>query len=279
MAFINFASISDPDANFAQYAWVRAVKGDTIRRIAQKRGRPDQVDRIVQLNKGRDVLPHPKHKPHQKVPPKPTLRNAMQPLRPGASIRVPGTMVQGFFFSVAAGDKPPVIKKGYANFDKVVVPGRTGITRFLDYDPIEIDLAVAFEAFGDEGPGAGYIGGQGSIEDRITALERMAGRGTYPGAGYGPPAVVAVSTTDTIGGPLIPLIPYAYQWTPDHRNAPQFRVTNIAWDDSPDVMRNNAGYRVRQRAVVTITQYTPLVFVQQSLSQRAKQKVSTKAKK
>ena len=105
----------------------------------------------------------------------------------------------------------------------------------------------------------------------------MAGRGLYPGAGYGPPAVIVVNTTNN-NGSIIPLIPLAYQWTPQHQNAPQFRITAIAWDDSPDVLRNDDGYRVRQRATVTITQYTPLVFIQRSLAQRAKRKVSTKTK-
>jgi hypothetical protein len=267
---INFGSVSDPDADYSKYIWVRAVKGDTVRRIAQKRSHPEWAATILRLNLGRDVLPHPKRKPHQKVPPVPKLRNITQPLRPGAAIKLPGTMAQGFFFAVHCGDKPPVIKKGYANFDKVVVPGRTGINRFLDYDPIEMDIAISFEAFGQQGPGAGYVGGQGSIEDRIQMLERMAGRGEYPGAGYGPPAVIVVNTTDNAGA-IIPLIPLSYQWTPRHQNAPQFRITNIAWDDSTDVLRNDDGYRVRQRATVTVTQYTPLIFVQRSLAQRAKQ--------
>jgi hypothetical protein len=62
----------------------------------------------------------------------------------------------------------------------------------------------------------------------------------------------------------------AYQWSQQNQNAPQFRVTNLAWEDSADTSRNDAGYRVRQKATVTLTQYTPLVFVSRSLTQRAK---------
>lgn len=275
--YVNFGTVSDPDADYSKYTWVRARKGDTIRKIAGRRSHPEKADTVLKLNLGRDVLPHPKRKPHQKVPPTPKLRNVTQPLRAGASIKLPGTMAQGFFFQVTCGEKPPVVKKGYANFDKVVVPGRTGIERFLDYDPIEMDIAIAFEAFGAEGPNAGTIPQQGSIEQRIQILERMAGRGTYPGSGYGPPAVIVVNTTND-AGQIIPLIPLQYQWTRQHQNAPQFRITGIAWEDSADVLRNDAGYRVRQRAVVTVTQYTPLVFVQRSMAQRAKQKTSTHKK-
>ena len=268
--FVNFGSVSDPDADYSQYVWVRATRAmNTIAKIAAVRSRPEMATTILNLNLGRDVLPHPRRKPHHKVPPTPKLRNAKQTLRVGASIKLPGTMAPGFFFQVRCGEKPPVIKKGYANFDKVTVPGRTGLSRFVDYDPIEMEIAIQFDAFGEEGPNPGFIGGQGSIEDRIQILERMAGRGIYPGAGYGPPAVVVVSTTDDRGQP-IPLIPMAYQWSQQNQNAPQFRVTNLAWEDSADTSRNDAGYRVRQKATVTLTQYTPLVFVSRSLTQRAK---------
>jgi hypothetical protein len=190
------------------------------------------------------------------------------------SIRLPGTMAQGFFFQVLAGDKPPVVKKAYAEFDTVKVPGRVALNRFLGYPPIEIDLDIQFEAFGQEGSNPGFIPNQGGIEDRITMLERMGGRGLYPGSGFGPPAVIVVNTTDNAGN-IVPLIPVAYQWTPQHQNAPQFRVTNVAWGDA---LRNAAGYRVRQPATVTVTQYTPLVFVQRSVAARF-QSIATSKKK
>jgi hypothetical protein len=276
LQLINFASVADPDATYSKYIWVRAQgTRDTIKAIAARRSQPELAGAILQLNLGRDVLPHPKRKPHQKVPPVPKLKSITQILRSNASIRLPGTMAQGFFFSVRAGEKPPVIKKAYAEFDTVSVPGRVALNRFLGYPPIEIDLDIHFEAFGQEGANAGYVTGQGSIEDRIVALERMAGRGLYPGAGFGPPAVIVVNTTDNAGN-IVPLIPVAYQWTPQHQNAPQFRITNIAWDDA-DQLRNQAGYRVRQKATVTITQYTPLVFVQRSTATRFQMGASKKS--
>jgi len=270
--YINFISTSDPDANWGKYQWVKARKGDNIQKIANRYLAHNQAGAIVNLNLGRDVLPHPKRKPHHSVPRVPKLTNAKQPLRAGASIKLPGTIAPaGFFFRVRCGDKPPVVKKGYSNWDKVTVPGRTGINRFVDYDPIELEISIQFEAFGndpDDSTSPGYILAQGSIEDRITTLERMAGRGTYPGAGYGPPAVVAVNTTDD-REQLIPLIPMMYQHDPvKNPNAPLFRVTGLTWEDSADTLRNDAGYRVRQRATVILTQYTPLQFSARSLSQR-----------
>ena len=263
--YVNFASVADPDATYSKYIWVRAQgTRDTIKAIAARRSQPELAGAILQLNLGRDVLNHPKRKPHQKAPPVPKLKSITQILRPGVTIKLPGTMAQGFFFQVLAGDKPPVVKKAGAEFDVVRVPGRVALNRFLGYPPIEIDLDIQFEAFGQEGANAGFITGQGSIEDRITALERMTGRGLYPGSGFGPPAVIVVNTTDNAGN-IVPLIPVAYQWTPQHQNAPQFRITNIAWGDA---LRNREGYRVRQPATVTITQYTPLVFVQRSVSTR-----------
>lgn len=264
---VNFASVADPDATYSNYIWVRAQgNNDTIKKIAARRSQPELAAAILQLNLGRDVLPHPRRKPHQKVPPIPTLKSITQVLRPQVTIKLPGTMAQGFFFSVHAGDKPPVVKKAYAEYDTVAVPGRIALNRFLGYPPIEMDIDIQFEAFGDEGNAPGWIMGQGSIEDRITALERMGGRGLYPGSGYGPPAVIVVNTTDNAGN-IVPLIPLAYQWTPQHQNAPMFRITGIVWDDT-DQLRNDAGYRVRQKATVTVTQYTPLVFIQRSVSVR-----------
>jgi hypothetical protein len=275
LQLINFASVADPDATYSKYVWVTARGAhDTIKAICGRRSQPEMAGAVLKLNLGRDVLPHPRRKPHHKVPPIPKLKSITDRLRPGVSIRLPGTMAQGFFFSVRAGDKPPDVKKAYAEFDTVSVPGRVALNRFLGYPPIQIDLDIQFDAFGQEGPNAGYVAQQGTIEDRITALERMAGRGLYPGAGFGPPAVIVVNTTDDKGA-IVPLIPVAYQWTPQHQNAPAFRITNIAWGDA---LRNQAGYRVRQPATVTITQYTPLVFVQRSVSTRFQMAATPKKK-
>lgn len=262
---ITFASEVDPDAHYHRYIWVRTTKTtNTVRKLCSVRGHPEWAKEVLQLNIGRDVLVHPHRKPHQKVGRVPKLRNITQQMRIGVQLRLPGTMAQGFFFSVTAGDTPPVLKKGYGKYDVVDVPGRIGISRFLGYDPLTYDVPIQFEEYGT--PGAT------DIETRIIDLERMAGRGDYPGAGVGPPAVIRVSVTDNQGN-IVPLMPPDYQWSLRHQNAPLWRITNITWDDK-DAFRNESGYRVRQKATVEITEYTPLVYVQRSVAQRARVKAS-----
>lgn len=265
--YISFAAELDPDANYSQYIWVRAQgKADTIRKIAARRGHPEWAQDILTLNKGRDVLPHPKRKPHTKTPPIPKLRAITQVLRPNVTIRLPGTMKQGEYLNVHAGDKPPHITAGYAKYEVVDVPGRVGLNKFDGYDPISIDIPIQFE---------NYAAAEGGvIETNIQILERMAGRGDYPGAAYGPPAVIRVSATDTAGN-IVPLLPPNYQWSPQNQSAPLFRISGIDWDDNP--LRNATGYRIRQAATVTIAQYTPLVFITRSVTQRAKAKPKKKA--
>lgn len=256
---VTFAAEVDPDAHYSRYVWVRARgKNDTIHAIAARRGHPELAAEILKLNKGADVLPHPKRKPHQKAPPIPRLRTIKQKLRPNAPIRLPGTMKTGEFLSVHAGDQAPTVKAGYAKYDTVDVPGRLGISRFLGYDPIALDIPIQFEGY--TVPGAGV-----AIERDIQILERLAGRGDYPGAALGPPAVVRISVTDSHGN-VLPLIPPDYQWSAQHQHAPLFRISGISWDQG--ALRTISGYRLRQSAVITATQYTPLVFVQRSVAQR-----------
>jgi len=268
LQLINFSSLADPDATYSHYTWATAQgHQDTIKKMAARRGQPELADIILRLNLGRDVLPHSRPKPHQRRPPTPKLKSTTHYLRPGARIKLPGTMRPGFYFSVLAGDKPPVIKKAYAEFDVVAVPGRVGINRFLGYPPIEMDIDIQFSSATDMGGShAGAYHGRASIEQRITTLERMAGRGRFQGSGFGPPAVIVVSTTNDAGD-IVPLIPFAYQWTPQHPNAPAFRITAIAWDDA-DVMRNESGFRTRQKATITLTEYTPLRFIHRSTAVR-----------
>jgi hypothetical protein len=255
---ITFGVWSDPDSKTRKYVWVRASRNETIKQMAARRGHTSEVATIVQLNKGRDVLPHPKRKPHHSAPPVPKLRTATQHLRAGARIKLPGNMGPGSYFSVNAGAEPPLVKAGYAKYDVVDIPGRIGLNRFLGYDPIAVDIAVQFE---------NYAAGEGAqIEQNIRTLERMAGRGDYPGAAVGPPAVVSVSASDAQGNP-VPLLPPDYQWFPNHQNAPLFRITAIAWDAG--ALRNDAGFRTRQTGTITITQYTPVEYVERSVSRRA----------
>jgi hypothetical protein len=264
---ITFASVLDPDAHYAAFVWIRAKHGDTLARIARRRGHPEWAPQILKLNLGRDVLPHPKRRPHHPAPPIPKLRNIKQRLRTNARIKLPGTMGPGYECQVLAGDNPPTVTSGYAKFDTVDVSGRIGINRFLGYDPLELTVPIQFQGFvGDpknRAPGNLPDGG-GSIDQRITILERMAGRGDFPGAGQGPPAVIKVTVTDnTTKASLVPLIPLNLQ-------AMNWRITAIAWD--ANALRNDLGRRVVQTATITLTQYTPTQYVQRSLAQRTRSK-------
>ena len=264
---VTFGAELDPDSSYSRYVWVRARKGDTIHAIAGRRAHPELAADILALNRGADVLPHPTRKPRQKAPPVPKLRTIKQVLRANAAIRLPGIMRDGEFFSVHAGDNPPIITSGYAKYDTVDVPGRLGINRFLGYDPLVMSIPIQFENYADRFDASGHnVGNSGlAVERDIQILERFAGRGDYPGAALGPPAVLRISTTDSTGN-VVPLIPPDYQWSQQHRQAPLFRITGISWDAG--ALRTDDGYRMRQSATVTVTQYTPLVFVQRSVAAR-----------
>ncbi|HEY2596037.1 MAG TPA: hypothetical protein VGK33_19265 [Chloroflexota bacterium] len=269
---ITFAAEIDPDSTVTGNIMVKARKGDTLAKIASRRGHIEWTARILALNKGRDLLVHPRRLPHKPVPHIPKLRTANDTLRTGAVVRLPGIMKAGEFLSVNAGNEPPVIKAGYAKYDIVNVPGRIGINRFLGYDPIAMDIPVQFENYGAQ------LGA--SIESDIQALERMAGRGDYPGAAIGPPAVIRVSVTALNAkgvSVVVPLIPPDYQWSSQHKHAPLWRISASAWDAG--ALRNDNGYRIRQTATVTVTQYTPTQYVVRSAAQRARQTRSKTTKK
>jgi hypothetical protein len=263
---ITFAAELDPDENYSKFVIVKARRNDTVRKIAARRGHPEMAHEILLLNKGKKLLPvtrsHGKIVKHQ-----PGLRSITQKLREHASLRLPGTLKRGDSFSVTAGDNRPKITGGYAKYDTVDVPGRIGLNRFDGYDPLTIDIPVQFEGYADDdGP---------TVEASIRKLERMAGRGTYPGAAFGPPAVVRVSVTDNTGN-IVPLVPTSYQWTPRNENAPLYRITGISWDDGS--LSDRTGQRVRQTATVTVTQYTPLIIHERSAARRAQSRSTAQGK-
>ena len=247
---ISFESKLDPDQAYTQYLYVRARMNDTIRKIAARLDAPDQAMTILALNS--DVRIRNGHK----------LRSITQELRTNQIIRVPGTLAPGERFDVHCGNERPIIKDGYAKYDTVDRPGRVGLNRFLGYNPIQMDIAVQFEAF-ESGDGT-------QIEADIATLERMAGRGDYGGAASGPPAVIRVSVTDSTGGRVVPLIPLNYQWSPQNQTAPLYRIENITWDAG--ALSDARGQRIRQTATITVKQYTPLTNIKRSASQRARER-------
>lgn len=156
--------------------------------------------------------------------------------------------IVGGSFSVLAGESAPRIVGGYARYDVIDRQGRAGLTHFLGYDPITMEVPIRFE-WERTSPGGEPEGAD--IEEDIALLERMAGRGIGPGATIGRPGRVRVTTTS--GGDPVPLIPSNYQPGRQNPNPPTWVVSDIAWDEAP--WRNRAGNRIRQFAVVTLMQY------------------------
>ena len=242
---LTFATEISADETFSAYIWLRARKGDTPRKIAAKRGHPEQGVQIAQLNK---------------------IRSEWTKIKPGRRIRIPGNMKQGDTFDVLPQDmQRPQVTDGYATYQVVSRPGQLGVNQFMGYNPLVLSLPVQFEATGTKT-------GDG-VEADIATLERMAGRGNFKGAASGAPAVVRISVTDAYGK-VVPLVAPNYQWSPQNPSAPLWRIgggtSGIDWDASP--ISNGAGKRIRQLATITLTQYTPIVLAERSATVRSKKR-------
>jgi len=248
---ISFATEQDADRRTPQYVWVRTIVGDTVKKIAARRGHPEDARFIAKLNKIRSVNQILLHEKKRKTD--------------RTRIRVPGNLRRAEGFHVLAGDRPPRIVAGYQKLEILDRPGRTGLTHFTGYDPLTMEVPIQFEqVLGDDGEG---------VEERIALLERMAGRGNFKGASAGAAAIIRLSTTRN-NGDIVPLLPPNYQWSPQNPAAPQWRIANIDWDDSvPDgVLRDDDGNRVRQKAVVTVMQHTRLSLEERSVTKRHQDK-------
>lgn len=245
---ISFAIELDADQKYENYLWVPTKTGDTIRKIAARLGEPDEARRIAKMNGIRSTTKVLRHKPFRRGKDK-------------KRIRVPGTLRKGDVFHVLAGDQAPRIVNGYAKFDVIERPMRTGLNVFTGYDPVEMEIPIRFQAR-DVTDGSG-------VERDIKLLERMAGR---PGAApaVGPPPVIQVSTTDNAGR-VVPLIPSNFQWSGKGSRTPLWRIMNpIDWD--PDPIRNAKGNRITQKAVVTVRQHTAIQFATRSAAERNRHK-------
>jgi hypothetical protein len=236
-----FAIEKDPDQRFADWVWIHAPKGWTVMKLAAKRGHPEDA-RVIADENG--------------------IRSVYSKFGKAHRLKVPGEMVASASFEVLAGDTPPRIVGGYAKFDKLDRPQRVGLTTFLGYDPITMEVAIRFEAIRGSRRGEG-------VEDDCALLERMAGRGNFEGAAVGPPPVVRIGTFDS-DGKVVPLIPANYQASRQNATAPLWRVADIAWDESP--LRNGGGNRIRQLATVTVQQHTPVSLPTRSAAKRSKSK-------
>jgi hypothetical protein len=181
-------------------------------------------------------------------------------MKPGRKIRLPGLVASqtAISITVLAGDGSPTPTDGWAKWEVVDRFGRSGALQFTGYDPIVYKIPVTFVS---TSRGAG--GTPASVEDDIETLEQMAGRGVFPGVTLGPPAAVQISVTDN-NNQGVPLIPARYQSgypKSNNPNPPSWQITGIDYDESvPDgVLRNDYGNRIKQKATITVQQYTRAV--------------------
>lgn len=244
---ITFAVEADADQRYREFIWVDVRPGDTVKKIAARRGHPEDARRIARLNKIRSVTKVLRHKPKRKG-------DKMR-------IRVPGTLRRADTFSVLAGEQPPRVVRGYQKIEVIDRPQRTGLTHFTGYDPVAMEVPIQFEQMlGRDSAG---------VEERIEILERMAGRGNFRGASVGPAPIIRISVTNNTGG-IVPLIPPNFQWSKQNPHAPQWRISDISWDEDP--IRDGSGKRLRQAAVVTVEEYTKLSLEVKSVVKRNKNK-------
>jgi hypothetical protein len=161
-----------------------------------------------------------------------------------------------YSFDVMAGDQPPTIVDGYAQWSPIPLPLRVGQLMFTGRNPISMQVAVRFNLFDANGTwlisdSAGLL-----VEEQIAILEWMAGEGINEG----PSPLLRVTTYDS-SGDTVPLIPFEYQVGTgnvpasfgDRNQVPTWVVTALAWDPAP--IRNDNAYRIRQDGTVTIGMY------------------------
>jgi hypothetical protein len=242
-----FSIEHDEDLKFKRYIWVTTKTGDTIQKIASRRGHPEDARNIAKLNGIRSVLSVLRHHPRRKS-------DIMK-------IKVPGELQSSAFFHVLAGEEPAKVTAGYQKLETRDRPLRTGITAFAGYDPITMEIPIRFEAF-KSGDGA-------SVEDDIALLERMAGRGIFKGAAIGPAPIIRIATTGPTGA-VNGLIPPAYQYNKDNPSGPLWRIADIAWDDG--ALRGRDGNRIRAMATVTVQQDMHVSFKIRSVAKRKAKK-------
>ena len=247
---LTFGIEIDADQTFSQYIFLRTSKGDTAAKIAARRGHPELALTIIVLN---------------------GLRGIYTPIKPGTRLRLPGTMVQGAYFSVLpANMSRPLIVDGYALHQVNPRPGSTGISQFIGYNPLCMQLKVQFVT------SPGYS--SDNLERDILILERMAGRTGFKGAAAGAPPVIRVGCDDGNGN-TVPLIPVELQWSSQNPSAPLWRVgtttggtgNGIVWDDA--VTRSDAqGRRIYTTCTIMLIQYTPISVAERSGTIRSKQR-------
>lgn len=167
---------------------------------------------------------------------------------------------------VFAGDQPPTVTGGYAQWATVQRPLRRSLTVFTGYDPPTLQFTIRFIKFDSTGTWLTDNTNGLFVEEDIKTMEWYAGEGTTSG----PPPLVYMSSYDNHGNST-PLIPLQYQT--DSLNSPSFLsgggvptypwvISALDWDTAP--IRNADGWRIHQLATVTTQLYESLSGVTSS---------------
>ena len=236
-------AIERDDDDSVEWIWHNVKRGETVARIAADRGHPELARRIADANGIRDV------------------RSPLGRSR----VRVPGKARAADQFDVMAGEEPPRIVDGYAVFETLDRPGRTGLTTFQGYHPLVMEVPVIFMS---EDTRSGWRDKESAdVENGIRLLERMAGRGRgFAGASASPPPIIRVSTTNS-AGTVTPLIPHNYQSSNQNPNAPLWRVADPGLEEG--ALRNRYGGRIYQPATIRLQQHIKVNLLSRSASERA----------
>jgi len=177
-------------------------------------------------------------------------------------IRFKGTLTNGkaterYEFAVLANSDSIASTEGYAIYARVKRPQRKSLTVLEGYEPMTITVPILFDTT--------IALDNKAVEEDIQKLEWMGGRGIKfksrkeggvgtPGEGDSP--LVQIESFDSQGHET-PLVPLQYQTA-----SLRWVLTGIEWDKTlgTGVLRSTAGYRTRQAAVVTLTEYVAPAF-------------------
>src|SRR5580765_2174400 len=159
---VSFAIERGGDARFEGTRTIRVKRGRrTILKIAAQRGHPELAGQIKQMNK---------------------VRSVYKKLKVGRELTIPDKLSSEFFFHVRIGDTAPTIVDGYAQIDTVNRSERTGLSVFSGFNLVVMQIPVRFEGNDSNDRGVFQNADGRQVENDIAELERMAGRGNYPGA-------------------------------------------------------------------------------------------------
>lgn len=200
---------------------------------------------------------------------------AYAPWTPGQVYNFVGTTTKGDApksFDVLAGDGAPAITNIGAKVNTIDRARRKGFTVVSGYDPIQMDVPIQFEALTDR-PGKWWALTP-DLDGDIRKLIWMAGRGKLWKTGHaavGDPPLVTVTTYGT----GVNLIPPDFQYNGNPGDI-HWVITNAALDRSVDgYIGNRAGKTVRQKATVTLLEWSSVPNSDTENSPAARQKART----